>query len=282
MKQIKYFICIILIVMVIFVFYKKRSGIYHLLVYKYQGFGLLTIHESSNKKIDNILTSCSLIAHAGGGIDGIKYTNSKEALQKSIDNGYRLIELDLLVSSDGKILGAHDWERYVDKSSLTNFPPESYEFVSAQYLDKYTTMDIEMINEVFLSNENLILVTDKIRDIGLLSQSIPYKNRMIVEVFSVFDFNLAIENGLHPALNIDIRNQNMVDFVVETGIKRVTYRGDQLHEMEVAYRNAKRLSDNGILSMIYSRNDLDVKQIQGDLGIKGSFYVDFYDNGRCD
>ena len=96
-----------------------------------------------------------------------------------------------------------------------------------------STMDIEMINEIFLGNENLILVTDKIRDIELLSKSIPYKDRVIVEVFNIFDFNLAIENDLHPALNIDIKNQDMVDFVVEFGIKRVTYRGDNLHEMGV-------------------------------------------------
>lgn len=143
-------------------------------------------------------------------------------------------------------------------------------------------MDIDMINEVFLGNEDLILVTDKIRDIKLLSKSIPYKDRMIVEVFNVFDFNLAIENNLHPALNIDIKNQHTVDFVVKNNIKRVTYRGDQLYKMDDVYRNAKYLSDNGVLSMIYSTNDLNVKSVKHDLGIRGSFYVDFFKSGKCD
>lgn len=253
MKNIRFLIIAILIVVSLGVIYKKRYGLYNYFVYKYHGFGLISIHDSSNERIDNILTSCSLIAYAGGGIDGNKYTNSRESLLQSVANDYRLIELDLLVSSDGEILAAHDWKSFVDKSNVTEIPPKRDDFVSTKYLESYTTMDIEMINEIFLGNENLILVTDKIRDIELLSKSIPYKDRVIVEVFNIFDFNLAIENDLHPALNIDIKNQDMVDFVVEFGIKRVTYRGDNLHEMGGVYQNAKHLSDNDVLSMIYSK-----------------------------
>lgn len=102
-------------------------------IYKYQGFGLIAIHESSSEVIDRILSSCSLIAHAGGGIDGVKYTNSKEALLQSIDTGYRLIEIDLLVSSDGEILGAHDWERYIGQLITTETPPKRTEFISTKY-----------------------------------------------------------------------------------------------------------------------------------------------------
>ena len=40
------------------------------------------------------------IAHAAGGINFDTYTNSVEALEKSIDNGYRLIEIDLMETSD--------------------------------------------------------------------------------------------------------------------------------------------------------------------------------------
>ena len=42
----------------------------------------------------NPLNADYLIAHAGGGIEGKVYTNSKEAVLNSLNNGYRFIELD--------------------------------------------------------------------------------------------------------------------------------------------------------------------------------------------
>ena len=42
------------------------------------------------------------IAHAGGHINGRKYTNSQEAIMNSIESG-QLIELDLIVTQDGKL-----------------------------------------------------------------------------------------------------------------------------------------------------------------------------------
>lgn len=47
------------------------------------------------------------IAHAGGAIDGIRYTNSSEAFIQAIDDGYRFIEFDLRLSLDGHYFGAH-------------------------------------------------------------------------------------------------------------------------------------------------------------------------------
>ena len=53
------------------------------------------------------------IAHAAGGINFDTYTNSVEALEKSIDNGYRLIEIDLMETSDNFFIGGHhDWPSF--------------------------------------------------------------------------------------------------------------------------------------------------------------------------
>lgn len=52
----------------------------------------------------------NLIAHAGGGIDGITYTNSYEALNNSVHNGFALIEIDFSWTSDGQLVCAHDWD----------------------------------------------------------------------------------------------------------------------------------------------------------------------------
>ncbi len=59
-----------------------------------------------------IVNSGGLIAHAGGGINGLKYTNSLEAMEQSIEHGFKMIELDLLISSDRRIVAVHDWNRF--------------------------------------------------------------------------------------------------------------------------------------------------------------------------
>jgi glycerophosphoryl diester phosphodiesterase len=49
------------------------------------------------------------IAHAGGGIAGLSYTNSLNALNHSYDLGFRYFEVDLNTTTDDQIVILHDW-----------------------------------------------------------------------------------------------------------------------------------------------------------------------------
>ena len=64
------------------------------------------------------LDNYKFIAHAGGGIDQYIYTNSKEAIYKSIKNGFKLIEIDLQETDDEIFIGVHDWHRF---KKITNY-----------------------------------------------------------------------------------------------------------------------------------------------------------------
>ena len=48
------------------------------------------------------------VAHAGGGIDGETYTNSYEALDRAVNDGFRYLELDLSFTSDDQLVCIHD------------------------------------------------------------------------------------------------------------------------------------------------------------------------------
>ena len=52
------------------------------------------------------------IAHAGGGIDDLKYTNSLEAVNKSIKDNFKLIELDIRETLDNVFVGVHEWKEF--------------------------------------------------------------------------------------------------------------------------------------------------------------------------
>lgn len=49
-----------------------------------------------------------LIAHRGGVVDSARAENSLPALQAAIDRGYQMVEVDLRVSSDGRLIINHD------------------------------------------------------------------------------------------------------------------------------------------------------------------------------
>ncbi|MBV1876806.1 MAG: sulfatase-like hydrolase/transferase [Pseudomonadales bacterium] len=51
------------------------------------------------------------IAHAGGGILDKTYTNSFEAMNHSLNRGFKLIELDFSWTSDGELVCLHDWQQ---------------------------------------------------------------------------------------------------------------------------------------------------------------------------
>ena len=223
-----------------------------------------------------IVNSGGLIAHAGGGINGLKYTNSLEAMEQSIEHGFKMIELDLLISSDGRIVAVHDWKTFHEMTNSNNTGSISYkEFESKIIYDKYKTLNISTAIDIIDEN-GVVLVTDKIKNIALLSKYIIDKDKSIIEVFSTDKYNEAIELGFNNvALNIDLNTPFILEWIDLNQIKAVTYRGDNLGSLGSEYQKAIELSNMGVSAMIYSTNDLDLDGIKAS-GI-GNFalYVDF-------
>ena len=98
-----------------------------------------------------------LIAHAGGGIEEKTYTNSKEAVKKSIKNNFKLIELDLKITSDKKIVAAHDWGSFIEITNCCkkneNLPLSVQKFRKQKIFNKYSIIDYRIINEIFSKNK---------------------------------------------------------------------------------------------------------------------------------
>ncbi|MDF2154549.1 hypothetical protein [Vibrio sp. CAU 1672] len=51
------------------------------------------------------------IAHAGGRINSIDYSNSYQALNDNYQRGFRYFEIDLMYTSDQHLVCLHDWEQ---------------------------------------------------------------------------------------------------------------------------------------------------------------------------
>lgn len=126
------------------------------------------------------------IAHAGGRINGYTYTNSLEALNFSYSKGFRQFELDIIETSDGEFVSAHDWKNWASQTNYNGkLPVSREEFLKHKIRGKFTPLDMKAINNWFKNHKDAILVTDKINKPKEFSNQFTDKNRLIMELFSM-------------------------------------------------------------------------------------------------
>ena len=113
---------------------------------------------------------CTIIAHAGGAIDGNAYTNSREAIERNYAQGTRLFELDFNLTSDGHWVAAHDWSNWKNKTGFTGeLPPTRDEFMSLPRTYKkaswsiegeYSAIDMTGLEAFLSQHDDAVIVTD--------------------------------------------------------------------------------------------------------------------------
>ena len=196
------------------------------------------------------------IAHAGGQIDGLTYTNSKEALDSSYKKGFRLFELDIIQTQDGKFVAAHDWELW---SKITDFkdnlPATNEQFLKHKIYGKYTPLDIEGINEWFSVHKDAILVTDKRIDPIKFSKQFIDPNRLMMELFDMNSVKDGIKMGIKSAIPAESVIINMTKEEIinlkKIGVKYITISRRLIAE-NIDLLNEFKL--NGIMPFAYHVN----------------------------
>ncbi len=143
--------------------------------------------------------SINIIAHAGGAINGIPMTNSREALFSARDKGYKFIEFDLLFTADSMLVACHSWEEYnasIGEQEKGNSAPTLEEFLSRRLPENFTPLTATEINDFFQAHDSLYFVTDKVSDVRILNKFFPLlKKRMVVEAFNYKDYTELQEQG---------------------------------------------------------------------------------------
>ncbi len=196
------------------------------------------------------------IAHAGGVIDGITYTNSLESLNNSYQNGFRLFELDILVTSDQHFVAVHDWNSWKKNSSYSgSVPPTKDAFMSHRIFGYLTPLDMKAINQWFEAHPDAILVTDKINNPTRFAAAFIDNSRLKMELFTW----QAVNEGLKTNINAVMPNGHLlksikgdpVDFLLNQSInelvvsRKVTLNNPNLME---------RLLENDIKIYAYNIN----------------------------
>lgn len=103
-----------------------------------------------------------VIAHGGGSYEGYETTNSVEAVNNAISNGYKIIELDMALSSDNKIIMLHDWDRTAKTYFGVTFPKKlnQSQFLNLTVYGKLEVLTIEKLSGILEQHEDIRIVTD--------------------------------------------------------------------------------------------------------------------------
>jgi phosphoglycerol transferase len=224
-----------------------------------------------------------IIAHAGGNIDGHAYTNTLEALNSSYDRGFRLFELDIIQTSDGEFVAAHDWNYWQQLTGYSaDIPPTRMQFLATPVLNHLTPLDMGRINDWFQQHPDAILVTDKINDPVAFASRFTDRNRLMMELFSLDALNAGIEAGIRSAMPSDNLVMSFGDDAVEKlitlGVKdiaisrrRINTQGKLLSELRQA----------GIRAYAFHINRVSWRDesfaLCSDLDFVFGFYADTYD-----
>lgn len=200
------------------------------------------------------------IAHAGGAISGKEYTNSREALENSLNEGYKYIEIDLRETSDSAIVCCHEWDEFYRMTGLKTDDADKgitlQKFKQCKIYGKYSTLVADDLVKKLNERTDFVLVTDKLSDVKKLNRVFPYvqRHRIMVEAFRSQDYADLKDAGYIPMMSVATLKDLLVfeiGVLLKTGnvIERVTMPISN----EYVYRLFKRIF--GVKIAVYTSND---------------------------
>jgi glycerophosphoryl diester phosphodiesterase len=157
------------------------------------------------------------VAHAGGGFQGLTYTNSVEALEENADS-FTLFEIDLEWTRDDQLVGLHDWGDCFTK--IFGFdvegPLDYITFRELKTVTGITPLDLPLIKEFLQKNPSAKIITDAKSNntdaIWKIARFFPdFAERFIPQVYQPDEFSQAIEIGYRNVIWTLYRYCNIYD-----------------------------------------------------------------------
>lgn len=218
-----------------------------------------------------------LIAHALGGINGHRYTNSLEAFQYNYDKGYRVFEVDFTLTSDEKLVARHGWSDKTNKhikQDLIIYDGESAnydDFMQTPLYGLYTPIDIYDVMALMEKYEDVFLIIDitkSSRDLvdkkykliieaanhnpQVLDRIIPqiYHEWMLDDLMALYDFKSMIYT-VYKIPNEEYSEEAVIQFLEKSGINLLV-----VHKKRANQDFLKELNRNRVKTYIHTVNNL--------------------------
>ncbi len=174
----------------------------------------------------------ALISHAGGRIRGKSYTNSKESIDKSYENGYRLIELDFQWTTDGNLALIHDWDGYVNSAfGVESKMYSTEEFKSFNMIEGLTQMTLDDLAVWLYEHKDVHIVTDIKSDNIIALSLIKYRypnlmDQFIPQIYKLEEFEtvqkLGYKNIILTLYMSNYSDDEIIDFIKQHQVFAIT------------------------------------------------------------
>ena len=204
------------------------------------------------------------ICHAcGGKIDNRKYmyTNSKEALDYSLNNGFKLIECDITMRN-GVLVAEHDYV-YAYEASINCFSAQT--FVDILHMIKYY-FDVNLLVDVKWKNESeycavLEQIEDDILSVSYNDEELAHqlKSQIIMETYNEETIALARNKGFECFFT-QYRNPDWTNFYKTVNLcykYGVNVVGIECSIAQKLSSQLKRFNDKNIYVFSFSTDSVD-------------------------
>jgi len=144
------------------------------------------------------------VAHAGGGIDGITYTNSIEAMNLNYARGFRYFEIDFNTTSDAEIVCVHDWTSF-RKSGGKDDIEVPLDFDEFQHINEsvfeHKRCTLNTLADWFIEHTDAYLVTDvkdnNLETLEVVFESIPNSKRVVIpQIYAPNEYARVVAMGI--------------------------------------------------------------------------------------
>ncbi|WP_193316047.1 sulfatase-like hydrolase/transferase [Flavicella marina] len=225
------------------------------------------------------------IAHAGGAIDGLNYTNSLEAMNNSYEKGFRLFEIDFRSTSDDVFVAVHDWDEWKAFTSHYGEVPVSLDiFLASKIANRYTPLDINLVNKWFAAHPDAVLITDKVNSPKKFVKEFQFKNRLMMELFTWEAVHVAKENNIEPIVSENLifsDEHNILKKLKELNIKYVAMSRKSLAKHTELFKNLRNIGVKVYAYHINEKIDKDeVYAVKYEMDYYYGIYADDWDFGK--
>lgn len=221
------------------------------------------------------------IAHGGGMIEGLITTNSLEAIEKSVDNGVKMIEIDFRFTTDGIPVLIHNWGFAKIFFGMESRPYSYKEFMKdfVMYCGLHH-LDIEGAMNYLREHEEIYYITDtKDDNIALLkyisNQYPDLKHRIIPQIYYKEQYDPVRTMG-YDNIILTLYKMNNSNKEITTIIKSIELFAVTMPIERVYSGLAKEIEKYNITTYAHTVNNYDEYLELKELGIDGVYTDSLY------
>ena len=245
----------------------------------------LIIAFASIAKADDIKNEFQIhrIAHAGGALGKMTYTNSYQALDASIARGFRYFEIDFSFTSDNRLVCLHDWgvnfNRTFGFETPNPLPLEEFERLSSKN-EKFTNCTLEGLAEWMRKNPSASIVTDvkkyNLKALQRMLELLPDADRRVIpQIYDPLNFDAVSKMGFRQIIWTLYRYRGTSYKVIQWVSRWDTAVAVTMPKFLAETALPKALAERGVPTYVHTINNAEDKDRF--INLKGitEIYTDF-------